>query len=169
MAWITESKSIAETEAVAHELAQSLKPGDFIALEGDLGAGKTQFVRGLARGLNLLDVVSSPTFTILQIYNQGETPLHHFDLYRLTDADDVINSGLEENLFDPKAIAVVEWSERIPELIPPTAWIVKIERSEELPPIIDGVLPIDEVPRTLTIFQGNEGSTGNEGSEGDRA
>lgn len=157
MAWIIESKSIDETEAAAQELATHLKPGDFIALEGDLGAGKTQFVRGLAQGLGLMDEVSSPTFTILQIYNQGETPLHHFDLYRLTDSEDVIQSGLEDTLFNPAAISVVEWSERIPDLIPETAWIVRIERSQDLPPVIDGILPTDELPRILTIRQAKEG------------
>lgn len=163
MAWTIESKSIEETEEAAQSLAERLEPGDFIALEGDLGAGKTQFVRGLARGLGLTDEISSPTFTILQIYNQGETPLHHFDLYRLEDSEDVINSGLEDTLFDPGAISVVEWSERITDLIPDHAWIVRIERSKELPPIIDGVLPTDEVPRSLTIRRAaedaNEGAT----------
>ena len=147
--------SVAETEALAAALGRELKPGSFIALEGELGVGKTQFVRGLARGLGLdPKEVSSPTFTILQIYGEDvedAVPLKHFDLYRLEDEADVERSGLLEDLLDPEAVVVVEWSERAKGLIPLDAWHVLISREAKLAEVVDGVLPVDDVPRVFDI------------------
>ena len=108
---MTTSRSAAETIAFGRHLAQSLQPGDVIALTGDLGAGKTCLVKGLALGLGVTQDVTSPTFTIIHEY----PPLAHVDLYRL---DSVYGIGLEEYLVAPW-IAVIEWAEKIESLLPP--------------------------------------------------
>ena len=107
------SHSETETSKVGFELASQLKPGDVIAMYGDLGAGKTAFVRGLAEGLGLDARVSSPTFTIVNEY-LGKTPLFHFDMYRLSDADELFEIGWEDYI-TRGGICVVEWSENVEE------------------------------------------------------
>lgn len=99
----------AETEALGQRLASQLRSGDVLALFGGLGAGKTTFVRGLARGLNVRAAVSSPTYTIVNEY-EGDTPLFHFDMYRLSCADDLFDIGWDDYLLRGGIIAV-EWSE----------------------------------------------------------
>ena len=103
------SESEADTVACGKALAKELKPGDVVAMYGDLGAGKTQFVRGLAQGLGLKARVSSPTFTIVNEY-LGETPLFHFDMYRLSDAEELFEIGWEDYL-SRNGVCAVEWSE----------------------------------------------------------
>ncbi len=100
-----------ETEQWASDLAGRITAGCVIGLSGDLGAGKTQFVKGLARGLGLADRVHSPTFALVNVYSQGPVPLFHLDLYRLENHGQIIAAGLEE-YFEPRGIAVVEWVER---------------------------------------------------------
>ena len=95
----------------AAKLAAGLQPGCVIGLSGELGAGKTQFVKGLARGLNVTDRVHSPTFALLNIYGGGRLPLFHLDLYRLAGQDQIRAAGLEE-YFSPAGVAVVEWIDR---------------------------------------------------------
>ncbi len=102
-----------ETAAFGASLAQILVPGDFIALIGDLGAGKTQFARGVAAGLrvDLSIPITSPTYTLLNIY-QGRLPLYHFDLYRLQGDQDVVDLGFAEYFYG-EGVCLVEWAERL--------------------------------------------------------
>jgi tRNA threonylcarbamoyladenosine biosynthesis protein TsaE len=104
------SRSEAETEKIGERLARSLKAGSVVALNGDLGAGKTAFIRGLARGLGVKDRVISPTFTIVNEY-EGDLPLFHFDLYRLKGGDELFDIGWDEYL-ERGGVCAVEWSER---------------------------------------------------------
>lgn len=104
------SNSVEETEALGAELAGRLEPGDVVAFTGDLGAGKTAFVRGLARGLGIPDRVTSPTFTIVNEYEGGRLPLFHFDLYRLASSDELFEIGWEDYL-RRGGVCAVEWSE----------------------------------------------------------
>ena len=110
MQYITNSP--AETEAVGAALARQLQPGTVIAYRGDLGAGKTAFTRGLARGLGCTDLVTSPTFTIVNEYLSGRMPLFHFDMYRLRSSDDLWDIGWEDYL-DRGGVCAVEWSENV--------------------------------------------------------
>lgn len=116
-----------ETEQLGESLAEKLKPGDVIALYGNLGAGKTAFVRGLSKGLGLTARVSSPTFTIVNEY-LGKIPLFHFDMYRLKSADELFEIGWEDYL-DRGGVCAVEWSENVEDAFPPEHIIVNIERT----------------------------------------
>ena len=104
----------AETEAVGAALARALHPGAVIAYRGDLGAGKTAFTRGLARGLGCSEQVTSPTYTIVNEYLSGKMPLFHFDMYRLGSADDLWDIGSDDYL-DRMGVCAVEWSENVDE------------------------------------------------------
>ena len=104
--------SPAQTEAVGQALAKVLAPGTVIAYEGDLGAGKTAFTRGLARGLGCADRVTSPTYTIVNEYLSGRLPLFHFDMYRLESSDDLWDIGWEDYLLRG-GVCAVEWSENV--------------------------------------------------------
>ena len=104
--------SPAETEAVGAALAAVLTPGTVIPYRGDLGAGKTAFTRGLARGLGYSDPVTSPTYTIVNEYLGGRLPLFHFDMYRLASSDDLWDIGWEDYL-DRGGVCAVEWSENV--------------------------------------------------------
>ena len=106
------SHSPAETEALGERFGQTVKHGQVIALSGDLGAGKTQFVRGLARGLGVSSRVHSPTFTLVNEYGGGRLKLFHLDLYRLETSHQILNAGIEEYL-SPNGMAVIEWAERL--------------------------------------------------------
>ena len=110
MQFITNSP--AETEAVGAALSRVLSPGTVIAYRGDLGAGKTAFTRGLARGLGVNDPVTSPTYTIVNEYLGGRMPLFHFDMYRLHSAEDLWDIGWEDYL-ERGGICAVEWSENV--------------------------------------------------------
>jgi tRNA threonylcarbamoyladenosine biosynthesis protein TsaE len=110
MEFITNSP--AETEAVGAALAKVLQPGMILAYRGDLGAGKTAFTRGLARGLGYTDPVTSPTYTIVNEYLGGRLPLFHFDMYRLASSDDLWDIGWEDYL-ERGGICAVEWSENV--------------------------------------------------------
>ena len=108
------SNSVEDTERIGAELAHGLPAGAVVAFTGDLGAGKTAFVRGMARGLGVKERVTSPTFTIVNEYDGNEKPLFHFDLYRLYDADELFDIGWEDYLARG-GICAVEWSERAAE------------------------------------------------------
>ena len=110
MDYITKSPS--ETEAVGAALAAVLKPGAVIAYRGDLGAGKTAFTRGLARGLGVKESVTSPTYTIVNEYLSGSMPLFHFDMYRLGSEDELFDIGWEDYL-ERGGVCAVEWSENV--------------------------------------------------------
>jgi len=126
------TKSEAETEQFAAELAQSVEVGSIIALHGNLGAGKTVFSRGFARGLGITEPISSPTFTIIQEYPLEDSNwLFHLDLYRIQDSDAALAFGLDEYLEDPKSVMLIEWSERIPELLPEDTQHIYIIHKDE--------------------------------------
>ena len=110
MEYITNSPS--ETEAVGAALARVLQPGTIIAYRGDLGAGKTAFTRGLARGLGVQEGVTSPTYTIVNEYLGGRMPLFHFDMYRLGSEDELFDIGWDDYL-DRGGVCAVEWSENV--------------------------------------------------------
>ena len=110
MEYITNSPS--ETEAVGAALAQVLQPGTVIAYRGDLGAGKTAFTRGLAKGLGVKENVTSPTFTIVNEYLSGRMPLFHFDMYRLGSEDELFDIGWDDYL-ERGGVCAVEWSENV--------------------------------------------------------
>ena len=122
------SKSPAETEAIGQDLAARLSPGTVVAFTGDLGAGKTAFVRGMARGLGIPQRVTSPTFTIVNEYEGGRLPLFHFDMYRLHSADDLFDIGWED--FPRRGICAVEWSETIREALDEETIYVDIRRGQ---------------------------------------
>ena len=105
------SLGVEETEAIGEQLAKSLRPGQIVWLSGDLGAGKTAFVRGLARGLGCEGMVTSPTYTLVHEYS-GEIPLFHFDIYRLNDYDDLLDIGWLDYL-DRGGVCAVEWAQRL--------------------------------------------------------
>jgi tRNA threonylcarbamoyladenosine biosynthesis protein TsaE len=106
------SHNAAETESLGEAWAREARPGWVIALSGDLGAGKTQLVKGLARGLGVTERVASPTFALVNEYTTGRLPLFHLDLYRLDTAEQIRSAGLEEFLHT-RGVTVVEWAERL--------------------------------------------------------
>ncbi len=118
-----------ETEMVGEALARILRPGDVIAYCGDLGAGKTAFTRGLARGLGCAEQVTSPTYTIVNEYLSGRMPLFHFDMYRLRSAEDLWDIGWEDYL-ERGGVCAVEWSENVTEAMENAIW-VRIEKTGE--------------------------------------
>lgn len=105
-----------ETKAAAAELAKFLEPGDVILLEGNLGAGKTTFTKGLAEGLGITKVIKSPTYTIIREYLEGRLPLYHMDVYRLEETGGM-DLGLEE-YFEGDGVSIIEWATFIPEDLP---------------------------------------------------
>ena len=127
MEFITNSPE--ETERVGAALGKILKPGTVLAYRGDLGAGKTAFTRGLARGLGYAEPVTSPTYTIVNEYLGGRLPLFHFDMYRLASSDDLWDIGWEDYL-DRNGIAAVEWSENISDALE-DAIVITIHKTGE--------------------------------------
>ena len=123
------SSSVQETEALGRALAQHLTPGTVVAFTGDLGAGKTAFVRGMAQGLGIAQRVTSPTFTIVNEYEGGRLPLFHFDMYRLGSADDLFDIGWEDFL-RRGGVCAVEWSEIVRDALEPGCIRVDLRRGE---------------------------------------
>ena len=124
MIYLTNSPE--QTEAIGAALAKILTPGTVLAYRGDLGAGKTAFTRGLARGLGYIEPVTSPTYTIVNEYLGGRLPLFHFDMYRLASSDDLWDIGWEDYL-DRGGICAVEWSENVDDAME-NAILVTIEK-----------------------------------------
>ena len=124
------TNSAAETRALGERLAGQLKAGDVILLEGELGAGKSELARGVAKGLGVQETVTSPSFTILNVYESGRVPLYHFDWYRLESAEELYELGMDEYL-GGEGIALVEWPGRGPEAIPETHLRIRIEAEGE--------------------------------------
>lgn len=117
------STSVAKTVAFARAWAQALVPNDVVALVGDLGAGKTHFVKGLLQGLGSVEEATSPTFTLVHEYRGGRLPLFHFDFYRLNQLSEIAEIGFDDYL-EESGIAVVEWADRFPQVLPPrTRWV----------------------------------------------
>jgi len=127
MAYTWRLEGAQETQRFAEQLAHYLQPADFLALEGDLGAGKTTFTQGLARGLGVQNVVNSPTFTIIKEY-QGRLPLYHMDVYRV--GEDVDSLGLDDYFFG-EGVCVVEWASLIEDVLPPDRLTVFIRTAGE--------------------------------------
>jgi tRNA threonylcarbamoyladenosine biosynthesis protein TsaE len=124
------SNTPAETEAIGRQLAEQIGVGSILALRGDLGSGKTVFVKGLVAGLGSRAAVTSPTFTILHEYRGGRLPVYHFDFFRLEERQSIMPLGLDDYFFGG-GVSVIEWAERFPELIPQQArWILFEIKSE---------------------------------------
>ena len=124
------TKSAAETRALGEKLARRLQPGDVLLLEGDLGAGKSELTRGIARGLGVAETVTSPSFTILNVYESGRCPLYHFDWYRLESSEELYELGMDEYL-GGDGIAVVEWPGRSPDAVPEGAVRIRMTAAGE--------------------------------------
>lgn len=129
---VFKASNIAETEAVAAEIAKLLKNGGFLALYGGMGAGKTTFVRGLVKALcpECLDLVHSPTFAIVNEYRGEKISIFHFDLYRLTDEDDLYSTGFYDYI-EQGSIVITEWTELFEDSVPEGAIRLKIETLSE--------------------------------------
>lgn len=124
------SGSVEETQHAAAVLAQLATPGLVIALDGDLGAGKTHFVQGFARGLGVASPVTSPTFTVMCEYTEGRMPLYHFDLYRLDDALELEDIAFYD-LVEADGASCIEWARKFAEEIPSSALWVSIETAAD--------------------------------------
>ena len=124
---IYESMSEKDTFEFGKQLGEKATAGQIICLDGDLGVGKTVFTQGFAKGLGIEDSVNSPTFTIIQIYDEGRLPLYHFDVYRIGEPEEMYEIGYEEYFFG-EGVCLIEWSKLIEELIPDEAITVTIEK-----------------------------------------
>ena len=127
---LRETNSAAETRALGEEVAERLQPGDVVVLEGELGAGKSELARGIAKGLGVTETVTSPSFTILNVYESGRCPLYHFDWYRLESEEELYELGMEEYL-GGDGVAVVEWAERCPDAVPEKSIRIRLEVTGE--------------------------------------
>lgn len=128
-----ETKNEEQTIAVGQKIAGVLQKGDIMILRGDLGAGKTHFVKGIAKGLGSKDLVTSPTFTLQNQYEGGRLEVNHFDMYRLSSVEEALELGFQE-YFDPKVmngVSIVEWPEQVEGLIKPPYYEVVIKKGEE--------------------------------------
>ena len=119
-----------DTFALGKELGEKAKPGDVICLDGDLGVGKTVFTQGFAAGLGITEPVNSPSFTIVQQYDEGRLPLYHFDVYRIGDISEMDEVGYED-LFFGDGVCLIEWSGLIEEILPEHRTTVTIEKDLE--------------------------------------
>ena len=136
------SKSSEDTYRLAEQLAEEMLPGTVLALHGDLGAGKTCFVQGLAVALGVEDIVNSPTYTLINEY-AGRLPLYHLDLYRLSHPEEALDIGLDEYMYG-SGVTAIEWPERVEGLLPKTAWRIEIESGSEMN------------DRAITIYRGEQ-------------
>ena len=143
MTYLTNSP--AETEAVGAALGKILAPGTVLAYRGDLGAGKTAFTRGLAKGLGCTDIVTSPTYTIVNEYLSGRLPLFHFDMYRLASSDDLWDIGWEDYL-ERGGVCAVEWSENVEDALEDAVSVTIEKLGEDARRItIEGGVPIADL------------------------
>ena len=127
---IIETKNPEETFALGQEIGRNAKPGQVYTLTGDLGVGKTVFTQGVAAGLGITEPVNSPTFTIVQVYTQGRLPFYHFDVYRISDIDEMYEIGCEEYFYG-EGVCFIEWAQLIREMIPENAVTITIEKDLE--------------------------------------
>ncbi|MBV4419996.1 tRNA (adenosine(37)-N6)-threonylcarbamoyltransferase complex ATPase subunit type 1 TsaE [Clostridium tyrobutyricum] len=121
------SNEMKDTISLGKKLGGILKSGDIICLLGDLGTGKTHFVKGIAEGLDIVDNITSPTFSIVNEYHSGRLNLYHFDVYRVNDPDEIEAIGFDEYIFSD-AVSIIEWSNYIEELIPEEHIEINIEK-----------------------------------------
>lgn len=124
--------STEKTEAIGELVGKLLNPGDILCLNGDLGTGKTHFTKGIAKGLNITDYITSPTFNIVNEY-EGRLKLYHFDVYRVNDPDEIYAIGFDEYIFSD-GVSVIEWANYIDELIPKEHINITIEKIPSLGP-----------------------------------
>lgn len=127
---IYETYGADETFALGKELGQSAKPGSVYALVGDLGVGKTVFTQGVAAGLEIKEHINSPTFTIVQVYEDGRIPFYHFDVYRIGDPEEMYEIGYEDYFYGD-GVCFVEWANLIEELMPENTVTITIEKNSE--------------------------------------
>ena len=127
---VYETTSPEETYALAKSLGEQAVPGTVYTLTGDLGVGKTVFAQGLARGLGIEEAVGSPTFTIVQVYDEGRLPFYHFDVYRIGDIEEMAEIGYEDYFYGD-GVCLVEWAELIEELLPKNRVALLIEKDLE--------------------------------------
>ena len=127
---IIESLCADDTFAFGKKLGEAAEPGTVYTLVGDLGVGKTVLTQGLAEGLGITEAVNSPTFTILQVYEEGRLPLYHFDVYRIGDVEEMNEIGYED-CFYGEGVCLIEWAELIEEILPENVIVVTIEKDLE--------------------------------------
>lgn len=123
-------KNTEETENLGKKIAESLKPGTVIALKGPLGAGKTTLAQKIAKGLGVSERMSSPTFTIVQEYESGRLPLYHFDVYRVSDEDELFEIGFDEYLHS-NGVCLIEWADLIEDILPDDAIWISLSYGED--------------------------------------
>ncbi len=123
-------KNEKETESFGRALAEELKAGDVLALIGDLGTGKTALTRYIAKGLGIDERITSPTFTIVKEYTDGRLPLYHFDVYRVSEADELFNIGIEEYFFG-SGVCIVEWADMILDILPENTKFIYLEYGKD--------------------------------------
>ena len=124
---IIETFSPEETFRIGKEIGQKACPGDVYTLIGDLGVGKTLFTQGVAKGLEIEEAISSPTFTIVQVYEEGRLPFYHFDVYRIGDVDEMDEVGYEDYVYGD-GVSMIEWADLIEEILPEKYTRVTIEK-----------------------------------------
>lgn len=127
---IYHSYSADDTFFWGEQIGESCHSGDIILLNGDLGAGKTVFSKGIGKGLGITEPVSSPTFTVLQIYEEGRIPLYHFDVYRIADIEEMEEIGYEDYFYG-QGVCLIEWASLIQEILPENAVVITIEKDLE--------------------------------------
>lgn len=124
---VIETRSAEETFALGVRIGKQAKPGEVYTLIGDLGVGKTVFTQGLAKGLEITEPISSPTFTIVQIYEEGRLPFYHFDVYRIGDVEEMDEIGFEDYIYG-EGVSLIEWSNLIEEILPEKRTEIIIEK-----------------------------------------
>ena len=124
---IIETRSAEETFALGKKIGEQARPGDVYTLVGDLGVGKTVFTQGLAEGLEITEPISSPTFTIVQVYEEGRLPFYHFDVYRIGDIEEMDEIGYEDYFYGD-GLCMIEWANLIEEILPERRHEVTIEK-----------------------------------------
>ena len=127
---VTETRSPEETYALGEKIGKAAQPGQIYTLTGDLGVGKTVFTQGVAAGLGITEPVSSPTFTIVQVYEEGRLPFYHFDVYRIGDIEEMEEIGYED-CFYGEGVCLIEWADLIQEILPPDVIAIEIEKNLE--------------------------------------
>ena len=127
---VIETRSPEETFALGEKLGREAKPGQIYTLNGDLGTGKTVFTQGFASGLGITEPVNSPTFTILQVYEEGRMPFYHFDVYRIGDVEEMDEIGYEDYFYGD-GVCLIEWANLIEEILPEKYTEIRIEKDLE--------------------------------------
>lgn len=124
---VTETRSPEETYALGEKIGKAAQPGQIYTLTGDLGVGKTVFTQGVAAGLGITEPVSSPTFTIVQVYEDGRLPFYHFDVYRIGDVEEMDEIGYEDYVYG-QGVSLIEWANLIEEILPEHYTEIRIEK-----------------------------------------